>query len=196
MSKEPNFNELMELINGGTDGRANCSVGLFVGEAAPDDSVNEKDNFIVKKPIVNISPFVEENKLYYSVEFLFKSYDDTDYKQMWKFLCRHVEDVKRARQVLESGRKLESFPVLSISVIPDEYNGKYFAFINMPYDETLTRTEDAYEKAASISIFCEAEDFSLLVSDDDIVDKRGIEREVESEIDAILEMEEDQHSYT
>lgn len=182
MANEMSFKELLEHINNEhTDGRANCSIGLFVVEHS-DETQKEIENFIVKKPIVSISSFAENNEWYYNVGFYFKSYNDADYKQMWKFLCRFVDKTKNEALRIEDGEVLEKITVLSISIIPDKFKGKYFVNVHMPFAETISRSEDAYDGTANISLICSEESLQALLSDDDIIDPRSIELEVESEL--------------
>lgn len=189
MSKEPTFKELLDYINGGADeAKANCSLGLFISDYY-EENVKEVDNFVVKKPIVNISSFVDENELFYNVSFYFKSYDDIDFKQMWKFICRYANKVRVERQQLDAGKELEKVSGLSVSIIPEIYQGKYFAYINIPFVETMSCTENAFDKTAVISFICNEESFGILSSDDDLIDRRSIEREVEQEI--LSEMEDE-----
>lgn len=190
MNKEPTFKELLKLINKGAEyGKPNCSIGLFISEYH-DDKVKEHDNFVVKKPVVNISTFLEDNELYYNVEFCFKSYEDVDYKQMWKYLCKYTDLMKRERESLEAGKELDKLLVLSVSILPEIYKGKYSIYINMPLLETISCSINAFDKSAVISFVCTEEGFGALKSDDDIIDRHSIEREAEQEILAEMEAEE------
>lgn len=191
MNTEPTFKDLIAHINSAAeDFKANCSLGLFVSDYY-DETVKEVDNFVVKKPVVNISSFAEENEIYYNVSFCFKSYDDVDFKQMWKFICKYTDKARSERELLQDGKELEKLSVLSISILPDLYKGKYSVYINMPLYETMSCSINAYDKSAVISVICDEESFGALASDEDIIDRRSIEREVEQEILAEIESEED-----
>lgn len=190
MIKEPTFKELLAHINSAADDlKANCSIGLFVSDYY-DETVKEVDSFVVKKPIINISSFLDENELFYTIQFCFKSYDDVDFKQMWKFICKYTEKAKSEREYLNSGKELEKISVLSISILPDMYKGKYSVYANMPLLETISCTTNAFDKSAVISVICTDEGFNALAADEDIIDRRSIEREVENEILAEKEDEE------
>ena len=184
MKDEVTFKDVLNYINHAHNNKANCSIGLFVSDYFDEDPQNpqETDRFIVKKPIISISSFTEDNEIYYDIGFQFKSYNDADYKQFWKFICKYAEKAKSESDRIENGESLEKMAILTISVIPDEYHGKYFLNIDMPYAETFLRSENAYDGTASISLVCKDENFQILRSDDDMIDPRSIEREVEQEL--------------
>lgn len=182
MIKEPTFKELISHINSAAEqSKPNCSLGLFISEYF-DEAVKEIDNFVVKKPIVNISSFIEDNEVFYNVEFCFKSYNDVDFKQMWKFICKYIDKARAERELLENGSETEKISILSVTILPELYKGKYSIYINMPLLETVSCSINAYDKTAVISLICNEESFGVLASDDDIIDRRSIEREVEQEI--------------
>jgi len=182
MKNEVTFKDVLDLINHAQDNdRANCSIGLFVSDYFEETS-QETDQFIVKKPIVFISSFTEDNEVYYDINFRFKSYNDADYKQIWKFICKYAEKAKSESNRMENGESLEKIAILTMSILPDKYNGKYFVNIDMPYAETFERSENAYDGTASISFVCKDENFQILCSDDDVIDPRSIEREAEQEL--------------
>ena len=79
--------------------------------------------------------------------------------------------------------------MLSLSIIPDQYHGKHFAYINMPYWEMISCSENAFDKTAVISLICNDGSFAALSAEEDLVDRRSIEREVEKEILAELDEE-------
>lgn len=186
MEEQVTFKEILDYINSGVEtAKANCSIGLFVSDYY-EETVKEIDNFIVKKPVVAISSFVEQNELYYNVSFRFKSYNDADYKQMWKFVCKFATKAKSESERLIAGESLEKVSVLSVSIVPEKYNGKYFAYINMPLYETLSCTEDAFSGTAEISFICEEKSFGLMYADDDVIDRRSVEQEAEQELAAEL----------
>lgn len=190
MIKEPNFKELLAHINSAADdGKANSVFGLFVSEYY-DETVKEVDSLSLKKPIINISSFIEENEVYYNVEFCFKSYEDADFKQMWKFICKYMDKARVERRLLEEDAKLEKISVLSISILPELYKGKYFVYVNMPLLDTISCTMNAFDKTATISMLCADESLDALESDDDMIDRRSIEREVEQEIASEMGVEE------
>ena len=54
----------------------------------------------------------------------------------------------------------------------------------MPFPETISRTENAFDGSAVVSFICEDKGFGMMTSDDDMIDRRSIEREVEQELDA------------
>lgn len=186
MKNEVTYKDILDYINHAHNNRANCSIGLFVSDYF-DETSQETDRFIVKKPIISISSFTEDNEVYYDIGFHFKSYNDADYKQIWKFICKYVEKAKSESIRMEKGENLEKISILTISVMPDKYNGKYFVNIDMPYAETFVRSENAYDGTASISLVCKDENFQILCSDDDMIDPRSIEREAEQEILAELD---------
>lgn len=181
MKKEVTFKDILDHINHGHNDRANCSIGLFVSDYSESGS-QETERFIVKKPIVAISSFAEDNEMYYEINFRFKSYNDADYKQIWKFICKYAEKAKGESNRMDSGESLEKISILTVSVVPDRYNGKYFVTIDAPFAETFERFENAYDGTASISFVCKDENFQILRSDDDMIDPRSIEREAEQEI--------------
>lgn len=184
MKNEINFKEILENINSGLEeNKPNCSIGLFVKDYY-EETTKDVAEFIVKKPMVKISSFVEDNELFYSISFHFKSFNDSDYKQLWKIICNFIEKSKREGERLTAGETLEKVSGLSVSVVPEKYNGKYFAYINMPYSETFSRRENAFDGTAEITFFCEEGSFGILSCDDDMIDRRSIEREAEQEIDA------------
>lgn len=186
MENEVAFKDVLNYINHAHNNKANCSIGLFVSDYYEDKS-QETDQLIVKKPIISISSFTEDNEVYYDISFRFKSYNDADYKQIWKFICKYAERAKNESHRLEGGETLEKFAILSASIIPDQYNGKYFVNIDLPYAETFVRSENAYDGAASISFVCKDENFQIMRSDDDMIDPRSVEREAEQELMAETE---------
>lgn len=195
MSGVPTFKELVDHINSSVvERKANCSVGFFVTEyKKTDDSEpdpgKEVDSFNVKKPAINISSFIHDNEIYFEVSFYFNSYNDSDYKQMWKFLCRHADKVKREAERAEAGDELDRASILSVSIVPEKFRGKYFVYINMPFIDTVSCTENAYDKSVKVSFFCPEEGLSGAVADDDIIDRRSIERQAERELLAEAEQE-------
>ena len=189
MKKEPSFKELLAHINSAAENqKANCVFGLFVSEYY-DENVKELKNLTIKKPIINISSFIEENEVYYNVEFRFKSYNDADFKQMWKFICNYCETAQHERFLAGNGEKLDKVTLLSLSILPDLYKGKYYIYINMPLLETISCTTNAFDKTTVISILCTDESLNALVADEDVIDRRSIEREVEQGILAEQEAE-------
>lgn len=193
MKNIPTFKELLDCINKGSqNGKANCTLGVFANEYFDGveneaEAFKEIDNLIIKKPIVEISSFIEDNEIYYNVRFCFRSYNDSDYKQLWKFICRHAEKAKREADQIEAGETISKVTMLSLSIIPDQYHGKHFAYINMPFWETITCSENAFDKSVVISLLCNDGSFAALSADDDLVDRRSVEREVEQELLAELE---------
>lgn len=182
MSNEISFKDLLDHINKERNGsKTNCSVGLFVNDYYEDTS-KEIENLIVKKPVVGISSFTEDNEVYYNINFQFKSYNDADYKQMWKFICKFVDKAKNESACLERGDTLEKIAGLTVTIVPEKYKGKYFVNIHLPYPETFSRTENAFDTSANISFICNDEGFQVLQSDDDVINPRSIEREVEQEL--------------
>ena len=198
MQTVPTFKELLDHINSAAKERkANCFVGFFVTEykrtESPEAEVgpgNEVDSFHVKKPVIEISSFTMDNDLFYEVNFHFKSYNDSDYKQLWKFLCRYAEKVKRESEELEAGAQLDKAAILSISIVPEKFRGKYFVYINMPFIDMATCSENAYDKTAKISFICAEESLSGAIADDDVIDPRSIAREVDDELLAEAAVEE------
>lgn len=188
MDRTPTFNELLECINSGKDQRkANCSVGFFISEysCGAEDSAQsgrDVDNFIVRKPIVSISSFLESNELFYDVRFQFRSFNDADYKQMWKLICRFAEKTKREAECLNAGEVLDKVTALAVSIVPEIYRGKYFLLVNMPFSELISRSENAFDGTAEISLICDEESLGALMADDDVIDRRYIEAEAEDEI--------------
>lgn len=181
MNNDVTFKEILNYVNHEHNNKANCSIGLFVNVYS-DEGSQEIDQLIVKKPIVAISSFMEDNEVYYDIGFQFKSYNDADYKQLWKFICKYAEKAKNENRRMESGEVLEKVTILTMSILPDKYNGKYFVNVDVPYAETFVRSENAYDDTASISFVCNDENFQILRSDDDMIDPRSIEREAEQEL--------------
>ena len=190
MKQAPTFNELLDCINNPVDpGRANCSLGFFVMESFAESESNETtskeiDSFFVKKPVVNISSFMEGNEIYREIRFLFRSLNDSDYKQLWKYLCRFSEIARREREQLEKGVVVEKATTLAISIVPDKYCGKHYAYVSMPYAETISCVENAFDRSAVISLICHDSGFGCLTADDDLIDRRYITLEVEQELQA------------
>lgn len=180
------FKDVLDYINHAHNNKANCSIGLFVSDYF-DGGSQETDQFMAKKPIVSISSFTEDNEVYYDINFQFKSFNDADYKQIWKFICKYAEKAKSESKRMDSGESLEKIAILTITLIPDKYNGKYFVNIDMPYAETFVRSENAYDGTASISWICKDENFQILSADDDMIDPRSIEHEAEQELLAELD---------
>lgn len=193
MEYTPTFKELLDVINSASESnKANCTIGLFANEYmdAPEGEnggIREIDSLIFKKPVVAITSALEDNEIYYTVQFSFCSCNDSDYKQMWKFLCRHAERAKREADLLAADKKLDKVIALTLSILPDEYRGKYFVYVNMPFWEGISCTESAFDKSAVISLICNDESLMAMESDDDMVDQRSIEREVEQDLLAELE---------
>ena len=184
MEKEVTFRTILDHINKSMeDNRANCSIGFFITDNYVDRSV-DVENIVVKKPLITISSFIEDNNLYYNINLRFKSLNDADYKQIWKFICRFVNKAKHEGQRLQAGEDLEKVSSLSVSIVPELYKGKYFALADMPFPEMFTRFENAYDGIAEISFVCEEANFGILSADDDIIDRRSIEQEVMEELEA------------
>ena len=189
MDKKPDFYELLDVINSGSkDMKANCEIGLFAVECFKDAKTEEEaereiNNFFVKKPIVDIRSFMDDNRIYYNLSFAFRSFDDSDYKQMKRFLCRYCEKAIVEAKMLEEKRDLEKITSLRISIIPEVYQGKYFMLMESPYWETISFNEYAFDKSATISFIFDEQDVFGYISDDDMIDRRSIEREVEKEIE-------------
>lgn len=182
MLNEITFKDVLDCINKEHPiGKANCSIGLFLNEHYEETS-KEVDSFVVTKPVVSISTLTEDNEVYYNISFLFQSYNDADYKQMWKFVCNYAGKAKNETLRLENGETLDKMYVLSLSIIPEKYKGKYFVYIQMPYAETFSRSENAFDLSASISFICHDKSFQIMSADDDVIDPLSIEREVEQEI--------------
>ena len=117
---EVTFKELLDHINSGAEkNKSNCSIGLFLSDYY-EDSIKENKNLILKKPVVAISSFTEDNELYYSVSFYFKSFNDVDYKQFWRFICNFTEKAKAEERLQVSGETLEKMSVFSVSIVPDK----------------------------------------------------------------------------
>lgn len=196
MDRTPTFNELLECINAGEEqGKANCAVGFFISEYAKGadetaDVVRDIDNFIVKKPVVSISSFLEDNQIYYDVRFRFRSCHDADYKQMWKLICKFAEKARREAEFMSGGAVLDKVTALAVSIVPDVYKGKYFVFINMPFTELISRNENAFDGSAEICLICDEESLGGLMADDDVIDRRYIEAEVEAELMAEIGLDE------
>ena len=189
MHKEPTFKELLDHINSSAENsKANCSLGLFVNEFSKDDVSWEDgkvlESFAVKKPAIQISTEVDNNDLFYNVNFIFNSYNDADYKQLWAFITRYVDKARKQEARLSAGEELESVIALTISIIPEKYYGKYCVWINIPFIDMISRTEFAFEKSAVISFLCDESSLGAQRCDDDMVDRRSIEQEVAREMEA------------
>lgn len=184
---QPNFQELLRIVNeGAEEDKRNCSLGLFVSEYLRDEedvekATNEVEELIVKKPVVAISRFIEDNEVFYNIELRFRSYDDADYKQVWALLARFADKAKREAMMLEADAPPEKLTVFSFTIVPDVYNGKYYFYVHMPFTEFIQRTENAFDKTATISFLCDEAGFQGLIADDEVVDPRSIEDEVRFE---------------
>ena len=179
---------LLDCINEGMEtDKVNCSIGLFMNDCYAEaeneeDAIKVYDSLMFKKPMISISSFIEDNELFYEVVFKFNSYEDADYKRMWNFLCQLSDKVKRERELFLAKRELEKMTSLSVSILPDQYDGKYFVFINMPLYETISTSVNAWDRSATISLICDEESLAGLIADDDLIDPQLIEREVEEEL--------------
>lgn len=185
---QPNFQELLRIVNeGAKENKRNCSLGLFVSEYLRDEedaekATNEVEDLVVRKPAVAINRLVEDNEVYYSIELRFHSYDDADYKQVWALLARFADKAKREAMMLDDAAPPEKLTVFSMTIVPDAYNGKYYFYVHMPYTEFIQRTENAFDKTATISFLCDEVGFQGLIADDADVDPRAIEDEVRMEV--------------
>lgn len=190
MESTPTYKEIIDCINNPPDeGKANCSLGFFVreyfaeSESEAEDS-REVDSLYIKKPVVKISSFMEDQEVFHDIQFVFRSFNDSDYKQLWTFLCKFGEKTKRQGDLLAAGNTLNKAIALSASILPDQYSGKYYVHIAMPFTETISRTENAFDKSAVISFICPDVGFGAFVSDDDLVDRAQLNSEVLFELDA------------
>lgn len=189
MEHKPDFNELLDEINSGLEHmKANCEIGLFAvecfnGARNEAEAEQEINNFFVRKPVVSISSFIEENKIYYNLKFVFQSYDDTDYKQMKRFLSRYTEKAVVEARMLQEGKVLDKITSIRISIIPEAYNGKYFLTLEAPYWETISFSEYPYDKSAAVSFVFDEQDVIGYIADDDMINRVSIEREVELELE-------------
>lgn len=190
MERIPNFQELLDVINGASeDMRANCQIGSFAIEymqdaQAEEDAEKEINNFFLRKPVVLIEAFADHNKLYFEVKFVFHSYDDSDYKQMKNFICRYTDKAMSERRAMEEGIQLSKLTSLRMSIIPEKYHGKYYLTLYDPYWETISFVEYPFDRSAAVTFVLEEEDVVGYIADDDVVDTRAIQREVDLELES------------
>lgn len=190
MESMPTFEDLLNVINGGSeDMKANCQIGLFAVEYMKDaqtenDAEQEVNHCFLRKPVVLLEAFAEQNKLYYEARFVFRSCDDSDYKQMKNFICRYANTARAERRMLEDGRDLHKLTSLRMSIIPEKYHGKYYLTLDDPYWETVSFTELPFDQGATISFILAEDGVAGYIADDDVIDPRAIQREIDSEIEA------------
>lgn len=188
MNYTPDITDLLDEINGNFEERkANCEIGLFAVECLsnPENEAQaerEINSFFVKKPAVKIQSYADDNRLYYNVQFIFHSFEDSDYKQMKNFLCRYSQKALYEAQALQEGKHLDKITSLRMSILPEKYHGKYFLFLEAPYWEMISSTEYAFDKSCLISLVFDEQDVIGYVSDDDMIDRNSIEQEIEREI--------------
>lgn len=157
-----------------------------------DNSIIPKETIVIEKPIINVFSFSDESgEIYYKVEFLYKSFKDEDFKQQWTLLKAFCADASMVTE--ENIDTIEHLPMLTVSLLPKEYAGEYFALCSYtagsPFLETIEKIENALNDSVSISMIFSEDEFRILSSDPDMIDNRSIEAEVEAEIDAELDVE-------
>ncbi|MCI9547053.1 MAG: hypothetical protein HFH60_10270 [Lachnospiraceae bacterium] len=132
------------------------AIGLFYEKIDTEGNstiINEVD---VDKPFINI--FKSLNRI--QVDIIYSMKNDIDLKMMNDLLIRATD----------SGNSLEDnateFPLITLSIIPHEFDGKFYILCTDPIVWCLT-AQDPRGEIDTIRLVFDEEDFNILASDDD-----------------------------
>ena len=167
--------QILDAVHGpNADGRKKTRFGLFYEMNDIDGNVEEVEHLFISKPIINVSRVTKNDyELVYCFEFVFRSYKDEDYKQMWRFLDHYASD--SLDQVKEDSTKI---PVLTLSIFPDALEGEYFILASLPLLEMIEKTEHAGIKTSSIRLYFEEECVQFLQNDPDSFNIQALRDEI------------------
>lgn len=136
-----NFTEydLIQAISGvDKNGNGKCSVGLRHQRCrASDGRVRDVDDeFITEKPVVNL---FRQPGGFFIVDLCFQSVEDRDLRTVFAYLQKFFAPENSALD-----DDLE-FPLLSLSIVPEQLDGEYWALGMNPLHYTLTPEDSTGE---------------------------------------------------
>lgn len=171
---------LIQAISGvNEDGHGKCVVSLQAQRQDADGNVkNTDDELVIEKPVVQM---FKQAGGYVLVDFVFDSVDDIELKEMYSYIQRFF-------QASNSTNDDETdFPLLLITLVPEEYKGKYFAVGINPVFYSLTPDDVKGEPTTIRLVFVTQVDddlvpnFLFLQSDEEALDKMAKEDSEEDE---------------
>lgn len=151
-------NEIIETASGEDDmGFNKSAAGLFFEIVGPDGQVKEKvDEVDVDKPIINI----HKNLKRVFVDLIFSSKLDTDFNMMNDLMLKAFQADK---SVKEDGSEI---PLVSLSIIPHAYDGKYYILCTDPMFWALTSQSPRGDIDTLRMVFDEEDVYFIQVSDE------------------------------
>lgn len=164
------------IASSGSDefGRPKCKIGLFherFNSENPDSPVLV-ENLFIEKPILNI--FLGTDVCI--VDFKFKNTADMDLKMMWNMMERFVAATNSI------GEEDTEIPSFTVSIIPNEFHGKYSVLgTNMSFH---TLQPDGPEAMPTVirAVF-PADCFGCFENDENLISTALMEQEAEREMD-------------
>lgn len=152
------------------------AIGLFFEKIDTEGNstiINEVD---VDKPFVNI--FKSFNRI--QVDIIYSMKNDIDLKMMNDLLIRATD----------AGNSVEDnateFPLITLSIIPHEFDGKFYILCTDPIVWCLT-AQDPRGEIDTIRLVFDEEDFNILASDDDALAILTVEIDQDLEAEARTE---------
>lgn len=175
--------KLFEAVVGAEEnGRCKNTIALVVEEEAAEGEERKLlDEFFVEKPVVQMFSFNDADDMeFFQIEFQYRSRRDADLKQHWDFLDRYVQRFHNTAETAPT-------PILTVSLVPIRFRGKYSVLAQCALPDSINKIEYAGEDCCSIKMLFVKDDVLFLAHDDDLVDIRTLEAEVNREIDRELE---------
>lgn len=166
-------NEIIEEASGQDDmGFNKSAAGLFFEIMDPEGKVKESvEEVDVDKPVINI----HKNLRRVFVDLVFPSKLDVDFNMMNDLMLKAF---KADRSVKEDGTDI---PLVSLSIIPHAYDGKYYVLCTDPVFWSLTAQSPRGDIDTLRMVFDEEDVYFITVSDD-VLDQ--MHDDIQSEIDA------------
>lgn len=175
-------NTIMDIITScsGKDAQGQCkaSVGLFY-EIVTEDGKEKKtvETVAVDRPIINI----HKNLHHVFVDLKFASYLDVDLNLMNKLLTRAFN----AQNSYIPGHS--DVPLVTMSVIPHEYGGRFYLLMTDPIFWALT-SETPDGRLDTLRFVFAEDDFYIMAASDETV--KELQDAIEAEADAERRKEE------
>lgn len=174
--------DLIQAMSGvDEDGHGKCVVSLQAQRQDADGNVkNTDDELVIEKPIVQV---FKQAGGYVLVDFVFDSVDDIELKEMYSYIQRFFQASNST-----DDDELD-FPLLLVSLVPEEYKGQYFAVGINPVFYALTPDDVKGEPTTIRLVFVTQVDdnlvpnFLFLKSDEKALDKMTKEDSEEDEIE-------------
>lgn len=157
---------------------ADCNViNLITGEEKQIISVT------LQKPVISI----ERHGEYIQLDFSFISALDNDLKMLWTTLELYGKTVS---DINTNSEKSGLVATGSLTLVPTQFNGKYFAVAVNPIFWALTSSEIG-ETANIIRVMVEASAFEVLENKE--IDMKQLEKEINNELSYQTRMNEQQN---